>query len=221
MTKKTYLEQPQVTSGTVTIAALMPGDKPVVRLVETWFHAQGGGQKADVGTIGPVKVLSVQHAEEKTTVDHFVDTLEGLETGKSYPFQIDTATRQLNTVYHTAAHLIAAVAEQQFPAIHAVAGHQWPGEARVEFEGAFDDALAAAVLDYLATALPKAIAEDWPCTMVGDPYNNRALQIASTAAVPCGGTHVRSLGEIGSITVKSAKRKGDRLRLNYEATIAA
>lgn len=221
MTKKTYLEQPHVTSGIVTVAALIPGEKPVVRLAETWFHAQGGGQKADIGTIGPVRVLGVQHAEEKTTVDHYVDTLDGLEVGKSYPFQVDPLSRQLNTVYHTAAHLIAAVAETQFPAIRAVAGHQWPGEARVEFEGVFDDALSAALLEYLASALPKAIAEDWPCTMVGNPYTDRALQIANTEAVPCGGTHVPRLSEIGSITVKTAKRKGDRLRLNYEATVAA
>lgn len=221
MTKKTYLEQPQVTTGQVTVTALIPGDKPIVRLAETWFHPQGGGQKADTGTIGPVRVVSVQHAEEKTTVDHIVETLDGLEVGQTYPFQIDATSRKLNAVYHTAAHLIAAVAEQQFPQIRAVAGHQWPGEARVEFEGAFDEALAASVQEYLAAALPHAIAADWPCRMVGDPYAARALQIHDTQPVPCGGTHVTRLGEIGSVTIKSAKRKGDRLRLNYDATIAA
>lgn len=220
MTKKTYLEQPQVTHGMVTVTALIPGDKPIVRLDQTWFHAQGGGQKADIGTIGPVRVLGVHHAEEKTTVDHYVDTLDGLVVGQAYPFQVDVAARRLNGVYHTAAHLIAAVVETQFPQIKAVAGHQWPGEARVEFEGAFDDALAAAVQDYLATALPQAIAADWPCSMVGDPYASRALKVGDTAPVPCGGTHVTRLGEIASITVKSAKKKGERLRLNYEAAVA-
>lgn len=220
MTKKTYLEQPQVITGMVTVTQLIAGDRPVVRLAETWFHPQGGGQKGDRGTIGPVQVLDTQHAEGKTSVDHIVDTLDGLEVGQSYPFAVDAASRRDNAVYHTAAHLIAAVVEEQFPAIKAVAGHQWPGEARVEFEGTFDEQLASAVQEYLVKALPKAIAEDWPCSMVGDPYSSRALQIAATAAVPCGGTHVTRLGEIASITVKSAKRKGERLRLNYEAIAA-
>lgn len=219
MTVKRYLAEPQKTSGTVTVTALIEGDKPVVRLAETWFHAQGGGQKADIGTIGPVHVLNVQHAEEKTTVDHVVDTLAGLEVGQSYPFQVDEAARQLNAVYHTAAHLIAAVAEEKFPQIRAVSGHQWPGEARVEFEGTFDEAVINDLQTYLSSALPEALAADWPCTMVGDPYSDRALQIAETPAVPCGGTHVTRLSEIGSITVSSIKRKGERLRLSYEATL--
>lgn len=224
MTKKTYLEQPTIITGTATITDLIPGDRPVVRLSETWFHAQGGGQKGDRGTIGPARVLDTQHAENKTTVDHIVDTLDGLQIGDSYPFAVDAASRRDNAVYHTAAHLIAAVVEPQFPGIRAVAGHQWPGEARVEFEGTFDEATMAEVLKYLETTLPQVIAADWPCAMVGDPYGtdgaSRALQIGDTPAVPCGGTHVTRLGEIASITVKSAKKKGDRLRLNYDATAA-
>lgn len=215
---KAYLAEPQILNGLSVVTALLAGDRPAVRLDKTWFHPQGGGQKGDRGTIGSVNVLDTKHAEGGE-VDHFVTTLDGLAVGQSYPVAIDAASRLVNAASHSAGHLIAAVVDPAFPEIKAVQGHHWPGEARVEFEGAVTDDVIARVTAYLQSALDKALAEQWPVAVMGDPFVNRSIRIGGAEQVPCGGTHVAHLGQIKSVTVKAVKKKGERLRVTYDVGI--
>jgi alanyl-tRNA synthetase len=217
-TRKAYLAEPQTVSGEATVLELLSGDRSAVRLDKTWFHAQGGGQKGDRGWIGSVAVLDTKHAEGGE-VNHFVATLDGLAVGETYPIKIDEASRRVNAVSHSAGHLIAAVVDPAFPEIKAVQGHHWPGEARVEFAGNVTDDVIARVTAFLQPALNKAIAEQWPVAVLGDPFANRSIQFGTAEAVPCGGTHVAHLGQIKSITIKSVKKKGDRLRVAYDSDV--
>src|ERR1035437_5764662 len=187
MTSKEYLRDDAL-SGHVTITAIIDGEKPIIRTDKTWFYPQGGGQKADRGRIGSCNVLHVAHNE--TDVDHYVDSLHGLEVGQVCPFEIDCNWRELNRIYHTAGHLIANVVESHMPGVTAISGHQWPGEARVEFEGQVDqpliqpEKLTEIITDDLRTGLQ--------VLMLGDPFTNRSMQIGSYTAIPCGGTHVHN-----------------------------
>jgi Ser-tRNA(Ala) deacylase AlaX len=217
-TQKVYLAEPQVLSGTATVVALVEGERPVVRLNRTWFHPQGGGQKGDRGFIGSVAVLDTRHAED-SEVDHFVASFDGLVTGQTYPITIDAPSRHINAVNHSAGHLIAAVVDPAFPDIQAVQGHHWPGEARVEFTGAVTDEIMTRVAEFLPAALSKAIAEQWPVTVLGDPFVNRTVQFGGTEQVPCGGTHVAHLGQIKSVTIKGVKKKSDRMRVHYDVEV--
>ena len=99
---------------------------------ETLFHPQGGGQKADRGTIGGRAVTHVAHADGGE-VNHYLDSTDGLSVGDAVEIAVDAEWRQLNARWHTAGHLIAAVVEKLFPTLQGVAGHHWPGEGRVEF----------------------------------------------------------------------------------------
>jgi alanyl-tRNA synthetase len=217
-TRKAYLAEPQILTAQATVVALIDGERPVVRLDQTYFHPQGGGQKGDRGLIGSVAVLDTKHAEE-SEVDHFVGSLDGLAVGQSIAIQIDASSRRINAVNHSAGHLIAAVTDAAFPEIKAVQGHHWPGEARVEFEGAVTDDVIARVAGFLQPALDKAIAEQWKVSVLGDPFVNRSIQFGAAEDVPCGGTHVAHLGQIKNIAIKSVKKKGDRLRITYEAAV--
>ena len=217
-TRKSYLAEPQILTGRATVMALFDGERPVVRLDQTWFHPQGGGQKGDRGLIGNVAVLDTKHAEDGE-VDHFVVSTAGLVVGQGYDMQIEATSRRINAVNHSAGHLIAAVVDAAFPDIKAVQGHHWPGEARVEFEGAVTDDLIARVTTSLQPALDQAIAEQWPVAVIGDPFVNRSIQFGAAESVPCGGTHVAHLGQIKNIAIKSVKKKGDRLRITYDAAV--
>ncbi|KYF51827.1 alanyl-tRNA synthetase [Sorangium cellulosum] len=214
ITKKVYLERADAT-GSVVVTELIAGESPVVRVAETWFHPQGGGQKSDRGTIGPARVLHVAH--NGGMVDHFVDSLAGLSVGGTYGFAVDYAWRRLNSVYHSSGHLIAGLVESLQHGLTAVAGHQWPGEARVEFEGQAEpssfDGLAAELSRRLGELLSKPI----EVKVTGDPYSSRAIQIGDFPPIPCGGTHVRALYEISVIRVLGIKRKGNRVRVAYDA----
>jgi alanyl-tRNA synthetase len=214
MTVKEYLRDDAL-SGMALVTELVHGEKPMLRLSKTWFHAQGGGQKADRGEIGGRNVIHVAHSDGY--VDHHMDSIAGLVVGKEYGFRIDQQWRQRNSVHHTAGHLIAGVVEAEFPALKAVAGHQWPGEARVEF----DAATVGLVLDHFTLILREKLAAciraNLPVVVLGDPFTSRSIQIGSCPAIPCGGTHVKSLGEIREINVTGVRRKSGKLRVSYEA----
>jgi Ser-tRNA(Ala) deacylase AlaX len=217
-TRKVYLAEPHTLMGKAVIVGLLEGERPAVRLNQTYFHPQGGGQKGDRGFIGSVAVTDTKHALEGE-VDHFVTTFADLVIGQTYPLKIDAPSRHLNAVNHSAGHLIAAVVDQAFPEIKAVQGHHWPGEARVEFEGTVTDDVIARVEAFIQPALNRAIAEKWPVTILGDPFIDRKIQFGQAQEVPCGGTHVAHLGQIKAIAVKGVKKKGIRLRINYDAEV--
>lgn len=217
MTHKDYLSDPQRLAGLATVLEVLPGSPAIVRLDRTLFHAQGGGQKADRGRIGAAQVTHVMHNGD--IVDHHVDDLAGLVPGARVELQVDAEWRALNAALHTAGHLVAGVAERLYPGLKAVAGHQWPGEGRVEFVGALRAEDIA--IDAINAALAADIAADLPVEVVGDPHRARAVRIGPYAPIPCGGTHVASLGRIAHAAVRSVKAKGGKVRMGYDAAPSA
>jgi alanyl-tRNA synthetase len=209
-TEKVYLWSKDL-AAEATITALMDGDRKIVRLTQTVFHPQGGGQRADAGTIGGRPVLDVRHAADGE-VDHVVASFDGLKVGDAVGIEVDPARRRLHARLHSAGHLIADAGTMVAPQLVAKAGHHWPGEARVEFEGAVDDipAFTAALSD----KLDALVAGDGPLALVGDPQTSRAVKICG-APVPCGGTHVERLGEIGHISIRKVQKKDGSLRVGY------
>lgn len=184
-----------------------------VELDSTIFHPQGGGQRADQGTISGREVLTVRHAE-LGRVRHFVASLEGLEVGAQVSLSVDAAQRAINSKYHSGGHLIAAVMEEIFLQAQACGGHHWPGEARVVFMGeglpGVDEVLAK-----LPARLGEVIGSESPVKIVGDPELDRRLQLAEYEAVPCGGTHVSTTRELDGLKVNKVKFKSKRLRISY------
>ena len=216
MTIKRYLDDPALT-GVAEVVELVPGERPIVRLRDTWFHPQGGGQKGDRGTLGPVDVLDVRYGAEKT-IDHYVSTLDGLEVGASYPFAIDADWRLFNTRLHSAGHLLSGVAEDLFPGKIAVAGHHWEGECRVDFEGVDLERIVAGT-DAIEAAANRDIAAGMPIAIIGGT-DSRAVAVGEYRPIGCGGTHVTSAAELGGFKVRSIKLKGSMVRVGYDLTDA-
>lgn len=211
--RKQYLVEPYRFVGQTTIVEIINGERPIIRLDTTWFHPQGGGQKADRGRIGSAQVLHVAH--NASQVDHHVDSANGLKPGMTIDFEIDISWRALNAAYHTAGHLVACVGEALAPGINAVAGHQWPGEARVEFD-ANPTLTAGLTLQSLNERLAADISHKLPVQVRNDPMTHRSIQIGDYPPIPCGGTHVESLAAMAAIRVLSLKSKSGRLRVSYD-----
>ncbi|MDP2090366.1 MAG: alanyl-tRNA editing protein [Candidatus Gracilibacteria bacterium] len=210
MTKKSYLMDSSILSGNCTITDIIEGENIVIRLSETFFYPQGGGQKSDIGTIGNVNVIKVMHSEN--FVDHIVDKSDGLKIGNNYDFEINQDHRNLQTRYHTAGHLIASVIENKFSELTALAGHQWPGEARVEFEGNVPKDLS---LEIVQTLINEEFESNLVVEVQGDPFSSRKVKIGGFNSIPCGGTHVKQLKDIGLLIIDSAKEKKGRFRVSY------
>jgi alanyl-tRNA synthetase len=212
MTIKTYLESAALT-GTTIVTGMAHDPRPVVRLRETWFHGQGGGQRGDRGSIGLARVLDTRHGPDGE-VDHFIDSLVGLVIGQAVDIAVDADHRRLSAFLHSGGHLIADAMQAIRPAVRAVAGHHWENEARVEFDGEVEpnDALAEELSDHLS----RLIAADLPIRIVGDPFRFRAIRIGDFEPVGCGGTHVATTSELAGLRITGIRKKSGRLRVSYQ-----
>ena len=127
--------------------------------------------------------------------------------------------------------MLSNIVEILNPKLKAIKGHSFPGEAYVEFQG--NEAIDVGVLQ---NAINEAIAENdrtivfeierlgfekqfykLPCS-IHDNKNFRVMQIGNMPPVPCGGTHLSSIGEIGLIKINKIKNKNGILRISYEVT---
>lgn len=215
MTTRLYYTENRLT-GTSVIRSLINGDTNAVILAETLFHPQGGGQKADLGLIGKARVLHVASREDGEVIHH-VDSLDGLGVGAQVPLQVDSAHRRLGSRLHTAGHLVAAVGEALLPSLKGRAGHHWPGEARVDFEIGGSEPSDTFEAD-LRSELFRLIALNLPVQATSPDSPPRLVQIGEYRPIPCGGTHVKSLGDIEFIEIRKVKKSKGLLRISYDVS---
>lgn len=216
MTKRLYYGSNDL-KATVTVLDIGADDRGVfVVLNETIAHVKGGGAKADRGTIGATAFHDVVATDGRNSeVRHYIDHEPAFKIGDLVLMKVDPEWRGIQAAYHNGGHLIAAVVEERYPALKAVSGHHYPGEARVEFTGESSIDLND-ITNMLDSALKEAIERDLPVKTVGDSYTDRKIQIGMYPPVPCGGVHPSSTAKLGVLTVKNVKLKNDKLRISYE-----
>lgn len=204
-------------------------------LNETIFYPQGGGQASDIGTISVGD--NVSHVTFVGYVDgevrHYGDfsSISGSE-GQQVHQNIDISRRMLNAKAHTAGHLIQCVVEKLNNQLKAVKGYHFPDGSYVEFIGD-SDIDPESQLGLINSNLIKMIADATPnkISMVSReellrlcpdlPYEipenkpTRVMAIGNYSPVPCGGTHLASMGEFNSVTVTKIKKKKDRTKVSY------
>ena len=128
--------------------------------------------------------------------------------------RVDADSRLLHARLHSAGHLLALAGERIEPGLRGIAGHHWPGEARVEFEG-----IAANADDFeraLRSMLEEMRAANLPISALLDADGRRSITIDKAAPVPCGGTHVAETAAIGRIDIRKIKIKAGRVRVGYD-----
>ena len=148
-------------------------------------------------------------------VRHYVDSPDKFAVGQTVRLEVDVPWRNQQAAYHSAGHVLAAVVSECYPELVGVAGHHWPGESRVDFDGQ-PPADIPAMTPKLEEALKAIVAANVALKVVGDPFVSRAVQVGESVPVPCGGTHVRSTAELGRVVIRSVKVKSGKTRVSYE-----
>jgi Ser-tRNA(Ala) deacylase AlaX len=186
-----------------------------IYLDQSNFVPQGGGQKSDTGTLGAARVLRADYSNDARDIVHIVTSIDGLHVGAMVELHVDAEPRSLHSRLHTAGHLIAGVVEKILPDSKARGGHHWPGEARVEFNFPDED-LPASFESSLQAHLSDAISADSAVVCTDEMPPPRLVRIEGFAAIPCGGSHVGKLNEIGTIVVRNIRLKKGILRVGYD-----
>ncbi|MNY18124.1 Alanine--tRNA ligase [compost metagenome] len=176
-----------------------------VVLRATLFHPQGGGQPFDTGWIGESRVLRV--VQDPDRIIHFVDS--PVKIGMTQ-IRIDEERRQFNTRMHTAGHLIGHFVQAMgwMP----IKAHHWPDEGRVQFKPT--ESAQEVEADILQQGIEQWITDDLP-RLISLREGTREIGFGELPAYGCGGTHVRSLKDLGTVTIESLAQKKGTLSVHY------
>ncbi len=203
-----------------------------ILLDRTVFYATSGGQPGDSGTLttvngGRIPIATAVFTDAiKSEIAHMPEPGAPVpEVGDIVTAKIDWDKRHARMRMHTALHLLSAVLP------HAVTGGSvGDGEGRLDFDipdnGLDKDEIAARINEMIAADAPvthrwisEAELEAHPILVktknVAPPSGRgrtRLILIAGLDLQPCGGTHVRSTGEIGPVRVTQIEKKGKQNR---------
>lgn len=235
-TQHIYLQNPDVHEISASILKTGFNDKgSYVVLDRTIFYPQGGGQPADQGIIESGNRTYHVHDVRKNgdEIHHYID--EECPSSLSHDavnISIDSTRRKINTCYHSAGHLIASVVENMTGNLKAVKGHQFPGEAYVEFLGEIvnkegfmknvnssishhiDKRTVIETKELEPTDISLFI-QDFPYHML----NNKSLRVCHIhgfTPVPCGGTHVKILSDLRKVNISKVKNKKGKIKISYK-----
>ncbi|WP_406464276.1 metal-dependent hydrolase [Streptomyces sp. NBC_01622] len=216
----TYLEQ----IDTTVIAVGERDGTSWVAVEGCLFHPQGGGQPADRGWLEDVEIVPVRDRDSGLVVATAAvgGGLPSLAVGERVLARIDLEARMLHAALHTAGHLVEAVGRAQ--GWEMVGSIHFPGQARIEFQAPHADVRLAdpvgreEVTSVLREGVAAAVADDLPVSARYLPDGRRVVHLDALHSAPCGGTHVRSLGDLAELELPTLKVKKGRIRVSYSAT---
>ena len=226
MTEELFREDAYARRCEAEIAAALEGG---VCLSRTVFYCQGGGQPGDRGRLLVAGGRSLEVVDTVKDGGHIVHRLADGTTappvGAGLMAEIDWPRRHRLMRMHSAMHLLCAAV-----ACPVTGGQVGAERSRLDF-----DLQGAAVdKDAIAERVARWIAEDRPIrflwidaaeldarpelvrTMSVRPPSTggriRLVEIEGVDLQACGGTHVRSTGEIGALLVGKIENKGRQNR---------
>ena len=228
-------------SGAVTDVRELGGSngEPIWQLLlnRTAFYPTSGGQPFDTGHLSAalpdgtaLKVLVEQVEEdEQGAVWHFVR--KPLSVGTCVEGQIDWERRLDHMQQHTGQHLLSAVFWRELQA-QTISFHLGESTSTIDLAGG---PLARPILERVERIANEIIGEDRPVTTrvvsrgvaenmltAGNlrklPERQgeiRLIEIANCDNNACGGTHVRSTGQIGGLLVRTVERVSRGVRIEF------
>lgn len=214
----------------VSVPAAKAGDKIEVVLDETPFYAEAGGQAADTGVItGNGFIIDVQDVQQpvKGLSVHRAVVREGeVHTGADVVAQVDVQRRRDGEKAHSGTHIIHA-------ALHQVLGNEatqrgsFNKEGYLRFDFAWGEGLSESAKreveevanlairdnhEVITREMPLAEAKALGAmSLFGEKYGDvvRVVEIGGEFSRElCGGTHVGSSAEIGSLSLLTESSVG-------------
>jgi alanyl-tRNA synthetase len=214
-----------------------------VALAQTAFYPTSGGQPHDVGILkaksrsGAVLEVPIIAVEEDEYGEIWHQTLKPLLAGTELTGEIDWARRLDHMQQHSGQHLLSAIFARELQAL-TISFHL--GEALSTIDLAID-AVAHYSLERIERIANELIAENRPVTVRTVDRKEadallaagalrklperkatiRLIEIADCDLNACGGTHVRSTGQIGGLLIRGVERVRQGVRVEFVCGLRA
>jgi len=208
---------------TTGLAAVEADDgRALVKLEQSPFYAEGGGQVADSGTLrwngGEAKVIDVYRVGEDQALE--VEATAALDAGAAVEAEVDRETRHATMRNHTATHLLhAALREALGTHVRQAGSAVRPDKLRFDFT--HGQALGADELRAIEDRVNEWIKASRPVrwlemereeaerlgamALFGEKYGEwvRVVEVDEVSRELCGGTHVANTAEVGIFKIVS------------------
>ena len=210
-TKKLYYVNPHLSQFSGRVLCCQPCDRGFeVILDQTAFYPEGGGQAADTGTLGTVRVLDVR--ERAGAIVHLCDG--PVTVGQNLEGTIDYCLRFDRMQQHSGEHIVSGLINRRW-GFHNTGFHMGTESTTIDFDGV----IPAEALPELERLANEAVWQDLevhcsvpaPEVLPTIPYRSkralpwpvRIVEIPGYDICACCGTHVARTGEIGIIKLLS------------------
>ena len=222
-TRKLYYEDSHMTRFAARVLSCASTEKGYeVILDATVFYPEGGGQAADTGVLGGVRVLDTRERGE--TIVHLCDA--PLEPEQTVEGVIDWENRFARMQQHSGEHIVSGIINRRY-GYHNTGFHMGADVITIDFDGVIPEAdlpgieaeANAAVWANLPLRCWYPSAEELPSvsyrTKRALPWPVRIVEVPGFDRCACCGTHVSATGEIGVIKLFSAIgfRGGTRMEM--------
>ena len=196
MTRKLFWENPYLTTLDTVVESVLDNS---ITLRETIFYAFSGGQESDTGTIGSHPVLEAR--KSGLDIQYVLPEGHGLNPGDRVHMEIDWDRRYRLMRLHFAAELTLELVYRELGDVEKIGAHIAPDKARIDFHWPENISSLFPKLTSLAQFL---VDQDMEITSAYSDENSqrRYWEIQGFACVPCGGTHLKRTGEVGTIILK-------------------
>ncbi len=225
MTEALFREDSYLRECQATVIAAGPEG---IILDQTVFYPMGGGQPGDIGAItwegGSVAVSDTRYGDAGA-IRHLTEADAILPAaGTVVTASLDWDRRYLHMRMHTALHLLGSVLQYGV-----TGGNISAAKSRLDFD--MEDTVDK---EQVTADIQALVAADHPltCRWISDEELDaqpelvrtmsvkppkgagkvRLLEIEGVDLQPCGGTHLKSTGEVGQVRVGKVEKKGRRNR---------
>jgi alanyl-tRNA synthetase len=214
-----------------------------VALDRTAFYPTSGGQPHDLGVLratarsGAVLEVPVVAVEEDEHGEVWHQTLKPLPAGTEVKGEIDWSRRLDHMQQHSGQHLLSAVFARELHAptvsfhlgetsstidivVESLAQHSLERVERIANELIAEDRTVS-VRTVERSEADALLAEGALRKLPEREGTIRLIEIADYDLNACGGTHVRSMGQIGSLLIRSVERVRQGMRVEFVCGLRA
>ena len=228
MTERLYFEEPYRTRfGAKVAERMLWNDQPAVVLDRTAFYPTGGGQPHDTGALNGIPVIRVEERGTDGAVMHILGADLQAEPGDEVEGELNWERRFDLMQQHTGQHILSAAFLEVLGA-QTVGFHLSDTYATIDLDRA---PLSAADLDRVEDLTNSVVFEDRDASARFVPDEDlaglrlrkplshegpvRIVEIPGLDCSACGGTHVRTTGEVGLVKIARSERRGAETRIEF------